>query len=183
VMACGNASGNKLTYYLYGPMHSDMFNVNVVNLDPAVTATVTYTINATSHVFEHDYCEQYQYVGTAPNGFTNPTGQPRTGLLAYTDASIPASSSNTYLCALFAGNVVLNIDNVSVASSVTVQLMDAAGFITNVAGSQLAGIVVPAAGSQSLSLALPFSPMTLKVSNTATVGAISPIVSMIAQQY
>lgn len=181
VLACGNAPGNALTYYIRGPMHGNRFLIKAVNLDPAVTATLAWTANETSHVFEHDEAIQNAYAGTAPNGFVNPAGVATANLVAYTAASIAASGSNTFLCALYANDVVLNIDAIAAANTTKVELFDPAGYITGTANSPIFGIDVAAAGSASIPLTLPFSPLLLKVTNLGTAGSISPVVALEGQ--
>lgn len=181
VLSAGNGTANALTYYIRGPMHGNRFLIKAVNLDPAVTATIAWTANETSHVYEHDEAIQNAYGGTAPNGFTNPAGVATANLIAYTAASIGASGSNTFLCALQAGDVILNIDAISAANTTKVELFDPAGYITGAANSPIFGIDVAAAGSQSLQLTLPFSPLLLKVTNLGTAGSISPVVALEGQ--
>lgn len=181
VLACGNAPANALTYYIRGPMHGNRFVVKAVNIDPAVTATIAWTANETSHVYEHDEAIQNAYAGTAPNGFTNPAGVATANLVAYTAASIAASGSNTFLCALQAGDVILNVDAIAAANTTKVELFDPAGYITGTANSPIFGVDVAAAGSASIQLTLPFSPLLLKVTNLGTAGSISPVVALEGQ--
>lgn len=183
VATCGNASGNFLTYYIRGPMHSDMFNIDVVNLDPAVTATITYVVNQTSHVYEQDQALQYAYAATAPNGFTNPAGVPTTDLLVFENPTIAASGAVTVLCALYSGDVILNIDNSTSAQSVTVNLLDAPGFATAHANGSIFKVTVTAGAELTMALTLPYSPVALKMTNTSTAASITPIVTMIGQQH
>lgn len=181
VLACGNAPANALTYYIRGPMHGNRFLIKAVNLDPAVTATIQWTANETSHVFEHDEAIQNAYAGTAPNGYVNPAGVATANLVAYTAASIAASGSDTFLCALYANDVILNIDAIAAANTTKVELFDPAGYITGTANSPIFGIDVAAAGSASIPLTLPFSPLLLKVTNLGTAGSISPVVALEGQ--
>lgn len=181
VVTCGPGTANSLTYYLRGPMHGNQFSVRVINLDPAVVATVSWTANEISHVYEHDEAIQFMYHGTPPNGFTNPAGVPTANLVAYTAASLAASASNTFLMALYAGDVILNIDNINSANAAKVELFDPAGLITGTANSPIFGVDVAAAGSASIQLTLPFSPLLLKVTNLGTAGSISPVVALEGQ--
>lgn len=181
VVTCGPGTANTLTYYLRGPMHGNQFSVRAVNLDPAVTATVNWTANQTSHVYENDQAMQFQYHGTPPNGFVNPAGVPTANLIAYLSASIAASGSEFGLCALYSGDVILNIDAIAAANTTKVELFDPAGLITGTANSPIFGIQVAAGGSSSIPLTLPFSPMLLKVTNMGTAGSIAPVVALEGQ--
>lgn len=181
VLACGNAAGNALTYYIRGPMHGNRMLIKAVNLDPAVTATITWTANQTSHVFEHDEAIQNAYAGTAPNGYANPAGVVTANLVAYTAATIAASGSEIYLCALYAGDVILNVDGISALQNMKVELFDPSGYITGTANSPIFGVDVTAGGSLSQQLTLPFSPLLLKVTNLSTAGSISPVVAIEGQ--
>lgn len=183
VVPAGNAVGNVLTCYLHGPMHSDMFRVDGVNLDPAVAQNLTWMVNQTSHVFEHDESRQYAYAGTPPNGFVNPAGVPTTNMLVYEAPTIAASGAVTVLCALYSGDVILNIDNSSATASVTVNLLDAAGYSTAHANGSIFKTVVAASSEASIPLTLPHTPVELKISNTATVGSITPVITIIGQEH
>lgn len=183
VVACGNAVANVLTYYIRGPMHGGKMMITCANLDPAVTATITWSANATSHVYEEDNAIQYGYTGTAPNGFAWPAGVPTANLIAYESASIAASGSVSFLCALYAADIILNIDNLPSTLPVQVQLFDSPGYITGTAGSPFFGASVAAGASQSIPLTFPYSPITVKVANLSTAGAITPIVSIVGQQH
>ncbi len=181
VLSAGNAPANALTYYIRGPMHGNRFIIRAVNIDPAVTATIAWTANETSHVFEHDEAIQNAYAGTAPNGFSNPAGVATANLIAYTAASLAAGAANIFLCALYAGDVILNIDGISALQSMKVELFDPSGYITGTALSPIFGVDVASGGSASLQLTLPFSPLLLKVTNLATAGSISPVVALQGQ--
>lgn len=183
VMACGNAVGNVLTYYMRGPMHGDKMMITCQNLDPAVTATVTWSANATSHVYEQDGAIQYGYTGTAPNGYLWPAGVPTANLIAYESASIAASGSESFLCALYAGDVILNVENITSAQNVKIELFDSPGYITGTAGSPFFGVDVAGGSSDSLQLTLPYSPVTLKATNLSTALAATPVISLVGQQH
>jgi hypothetical protein len=182
VMAAGSSLANALTYYLRGPMHGDEMVVKVVNLDPTVSMNVAYTVNATSHVYEQDQALQYAYGTAPPTGYNNPGGVPTANLIAYTAAALATMTSSFSLCALYSGDVILNIDNVQNAQPVTVQLFDPSGYITGTVGGTVFGIVVAAAGSDSIQMTLPYAPLLLKVSNTSAV-TITPVVTLIGQQH
>lgn len=181
VITAGNGSTNPVRTRMWGPVQGDVVQVVAFNLDPAVTATFDWTVNQTSHVFEHDYVSQGAYAAVAPNGFTNPLGMPATNLMVKHSPTIAASSADKVLCATWLGDVLLNIDNTASTASVTVQLMDPAGFASGTAGATLFKQVVPLGGTLSQPLTLPASPMVLELQNTATVGSISPSEILIAQ--
>lgn len=183
VMAAGNAPANQQTYYAFGPMHSDMFRVDAINLDPAVTATLNWTVNQTSHVFERDQAYQYSYEGTAPNGFSNPGGVPTTGFVAYSAPTIAANSSSSVLCALYAGDVILDVDNSGSAQAVDAVLLDPAGYATGAANRKIFKTTVAAGAEMSTQLALPFSPVVLKLANNSTVAGAVPVVTITGQQH
>ena len=181
-MAAGSSLANALTYYLRGPMHGDEMTVKVVDLDPAVAMNVAYTINATSHVYEQDQALQYAYGAAPPTGYNNPGGIPTANLIAYVAPALATMTSAFALCALYSGDVILNIDNVQNAQPVTVQLFDPSGYITGTAGGTVFGVVVAAAGSDSIQMTLPYAPLLLKVSNTSAV-TITPVVTLVGQQH
>ena len=181
VLAAGNAPANALTYYIRGPMHGDRFIIKAVNIDPAVIATIAWTANQTSHVFEHDEAIQNAYAGTAPNGFVNPGGVATANMIAYLSGPIAAGAAEFGLCALYAGDVILNVDGISALQNMKVELFDPSGYITGSVNSPIFGVDVTAGGSLSQQLTFPFSPLTLKVTNLATAGSISPVVAIEGQ--
>lgn len=183
VLPAGNAGANLLTCYMFGPMHSDMFRVDAINLDPAITATLNWTVNQTSHVFERDQAYQYSYAGTAPNGFSNPGGVPTTGFVAYSAPTIGANSSSSVLCALYAGDVILDVDNSGSAQAVDVVLLDPAGYATGAANRKIFKTTVASGAEMSSQLALPFSPVLLKLANNSTVAGAVPVVTISGQQH
>jgi hypothetical protein len=183
VITAGNAAANFQTYYVRGPMHSNMFRVDGINVDPAVAATLTFMVNQTSHVFEQDEARQYSYVGTAPNGFANPAGVPTTNLVAFANPTLAASASSSFLCALYSGDVVLNIDNSTSSAAVTINLQDAAGIASAHVLGNLFKTVVAAGATLSVPLTLPYTPLVLKVTNAATTGSVTANISITGQQH
>ncbi len=180
VITAGNGPTNPVHTRMWGPVQGDQIQVVAFNLDPAVTATFDWTVNQTSHVFEHDWASQGAYAGTAPIGFTNPLGMPSTNLLVKHSPTIAASGTDKVLCALWLGDAVLNIDNSGSASSVTVQMQDPAGFASGTAGATLWKGVVAAGATLSQPLTLPATPMLLELQNTATAGSITPSEILVA---
>lgn len=183
VVPCGNAVGNILRSFLFGPMHSNMFHVIAKNLDPSVTANLKWTINQTSHLFARDEARQWAYAGTAPNGFSNPDGAPSSNLIAHKVASLASGTSTTVLCSLFAGDVVLNVDNSVGGQACTVQLLDPTGLMAGGVNNQLFKASVPANGILEQPLALPYAPVTVKLSNNATTGTITPTMTLTGQEH
>lgn len=183
VLACGNAAGNVLTYYLHGPMHSDMFNVSVVNLDPAVTATVAFTINATSHVYEEDHATQFAYAAVAPIGYNNPLGTPTTNVVARENASIPVSSSFSVLCALYSGDVILTVDATVQTVATVIALQDPTGLAAGSVNGTVFRTSVAGGATLAQPLALPFAPMNLVVTNGSATVTINPVITIIGQQH
>lgn len=181
VITAGNGASNPVRTRMWGPVQGDTLQVVAFNLDPAVTATFDWTVNQTSHVFEHDWVSQGAYAAVAPNGFVNPLGTPTTNLLVKHSPTIAASGTDKVLCATWLGDVDLNIDNTASAGSVTVQVMDPAGFASGTVGATLFKTVVPLGGTFSQSLTLPATPVILELQNTATIGSITPSEILIAQ--
>lgn len=179
VIAGGNGSTNPIRSRMWGPVQGNQLQVVAFNVDPTFTATFDWTVNQTSHVFEHDYAMQAAYASTAPNGFTNPLGMPATNLIAKHSPTIAASGTDKVLLGLYFGDVQLDIDNTSSAQSVTVQLQDPAGFATGTAGATVWKQVVAAGGTLTQPMSLPATPMLLEMQNTATAGSITPSEIMI----
>lgn len=183
VVPVGNGPGNALASYIRGPMHGDMFRVDATNLDPAVAATIQWFANQTSHVYERDEARQFAYAGTAPNGYTNPTGIPTTNLIGHASPTIAASSSATYLFGLFSGDVFLDVINPSSTISAVVDLRDPSGYVTGAANSHIFNATVAPQTSLEVNLSLPFSPMTVQLTNNATSGTVTPSISIAGQDH
>jgi hypothetical protein len=183
VVAAGNGSGNAITSYFNGPCRGNTLKVVATNLDPAVTVTVDWTINQTSHVYEHDQAGQLAYPATAPNGYTNPGGINGTGVIAWVHPTLAAGASSAYLCALYGGDVFLNIDTFGISSTINVALTDAPGYATGTTAGEFFGDNVTAGTSLPLAMTLPFSPVLLTVSNLGTAGSVAPKVAIVAQNH
>jgi hypothetical protein len=183
VVPAGNAIANTLECYAYGPMHGDTMAVEVVNLDPAVAQTIQYSVNQTSHVYSIDEAKQYAFAATAPNGFVNPKGVLAANVVAATSPTIGAAASAQVLCGLYSGDVVMTVDNSSSGSPVTVLLFDPAGWATGTVNGEVYSLTVASGATLIQPLTLPFTPLVLKLSNTATAGSITPKVLIIGQQH
>lgn len=183
VVPCGNGPGNAIACYLRGPMHGDMFRVDATNLDPAVTATIQWFANQTSHVYERDEARQFAYAASAPNGFTNPTGVQSTNDVAHASPTVAASSTSTVLCGLFSGDVYLNVYNPSSTVTAVIDVRDPAGYASGAVASRMFNMSVAAQSSLSAAISLPFTPVTISVTNTATIGTVTPSVTLIGQDH
>lgn len=183
VVTAGNAPANAIGSFFNGPCRGNTLQVIATNLDPAVTVTIDWAINQTSHVYEHDQAGQLGYAATAPNGYTNATGKTATGLIAWAHPTLAAGASQAYLCALYGGDVFVEVDATGIASAVTVSLTDAPGYATGTTAGEYLGLSVASGATEPLPMTLPFSPVLLTVSNTATSGSIAPKVSIVAQNH
>lgn len=183
VMTAGNGPASVVVSYANGQCRGDTLTVNAINLDPAVTATLKWVINATSHVYEHDQAGQRFYPGTAPNGFSNPTGIPGTGVIAFQKPTLGAGLSQAVLCALYGGDVFLMVDTIGISATVAVSLTDASGFATATSGGEIFAQDVAGGTSFDVPLTLPYAPVLLTLSNLATVGSIAPKAVLVAQNH
>jgi hypothetical protein len=183
VVTAGNGPTNQIISYINGPARGDNLKVIATNVDPAVAVTLDWTIKQTSHVYEHDQAGQQAYVTPAPNGFTNPMGVSGTDVIAWFHPTLGAGASSSALCALYGGDAFLMIDDVGISAPVTVALTDAAGYATGTTAGEFYGTSVPAAGSLEVELTLPFSPVLLSLTNTATSGLVAPKAALLAQNH
>lgn len=183
VVTAGNAPAHAIVSFINGPCRGNTLQVVATNLDPAVTVTLDWTINETSHLYEHDQAGQLAYSGTAPNGFTNPGGINGTGVIAWVHPTLGAGATNAFLCALYGGDVFLNIDTFGITSTINVALTDAPGYATGSTAGEYFGDNVASGTSLPIALTLPFSPVLLSVSNLGTAGSVAPKVAIVAQNH
>lgn len=178
VVSAGNGPTNQLAYYIRGPMHANMFRVDATNLDPSIAQNLTWAINQTSHVYEHDEARQYAYAATAPNGFNNPKGVPTANLIHHNAPAVAASSSVSVLAALYSGDVQLFIDNTPNAGALTVALTDPAGYVSGSPNGGIFKAVLAGGATLTQPLTLPFSPVNIVATNVATSGTLNPVLTM-----
>jgi hypothetical protein len=183
VVTAGNGPGSVVVSYANGQCRGDTLTVNAINLDPAVTATLKWVINQTSHVYEHDQAGQRFYPGTAPHGYSNPAGVPGTGVIAWQQPTLGAGVTQAVLCALYGGDIFVAVDTLGIASAVIVSMTDAAGLATGSTGGEFFADSIPSGSAFTVAMTLPFTPVLLSLSNPATVGLIAPKVTLIAQNH
>lgn len=182
IVSAGNGPGNSLIYVLHGPCRGDALNLLFENLDPAQTMTVSYVVNTTSHVHEYDRLAQFAYAAVAPITFSNPAGNPNTGVLAVINASIAGNTSIQRLCAVWSGTVILSMDNTGQANSISVTIEDPATLYSTVALGHLYKFFLAAGASQTVQLVWPHGPVLISVANNAA-NAIQPTVTVSRVEY
>lgn len=178
-LTCGNGAGNVLTFYLSGPCLGDQVNVFMTGLDPSVTASMQWLFNVTSHVFTHDQLSQTALAATAPNGFTNPGGDPAAGLLALAIPTVGPSSTTTRLAAAHSGPAVLQVDNPSTTNAILVALRDPGTIYQSSAGIRLGTLRMATSSSGSLNIILPYGPVAIDIINEGASNNVTPNVALI----
>jgi len=182
IVSAGNGNGNALQYYLAGPARGSELNILLENLDPAQIMTVSYVINMTSHIYTYDRLVQFAYAGAAPITFSNPAGNPNTGVLAVINAAIAASGSVSRLCAVWSGSVTLDIDNTGQADSISVTIEDPGTLYSTVALSHLYKFFIAAGATETIQITLPHGPVLIVIANNAA-NAIQPTVTLLRVEY
>jgi hypothetical protein len=183
VITAGNAPANAVTSFFNGPCRGGTLQVIAKNLDPAVTVTLNWAINQTSHVYEHDQAGQLAYPATAPHGYSNPGGVSGTGVIVYAQPSLAAGASAAYLCALYGGDVFLMVDTVGISVPVGIEVSDAAGYATGTSGGDIFADTITGGTSFTLPLTLPYTPALLTLSHLGTATIIAPKASLVAQNH
>lgn len=183
VITCGNGIASRITSFFNGPCRGNTLQVIATNLDPSVTATIDWTINQTSHVYEHDQAGQLAYPAVAPNGFNNPSGINGTGVIVSAAPTLSAGQTAAFLCALYGGDVVLEMALGSISVPVLVQLRDAALYATGSVGQVFYSNTISAGGTLAVPLTLPFTPANLVITHQGTSTTISPGVVLVAQNH
>lgn len=182
-MTSGNGPGNVLTYYVTGPCHGDQVQVFVTNIDPAATATLQWTVNQTSHLYQHDQLIQPGYAATAPQGFTNPAGDPSTGVLMVATPTIAAATTTSRLLAARSGKALLCVDNFTGTNAMWCKLTDPDSLYSS-QGAVSAPVLSLAAGAvANTEVTLPYGPMLLQMRNQGASGSISPGIVITALDY
>lgn len=182
LVSAGNGAGNSLQYYLAGPARGSKLNLLLENLDPAQIMTVSYVVNMTSHVYTYDRLVQFSYAGVAPITFSNPAGNPNTGVLAVINASIGANATISRLCAVWSGTVSLDIDNTGQADTISVTIEDPGSLYSTVAQSHLYKFFLAAGASNTFNITLPHGPVLIVITNNAA-NVISPTLTLLRTEY
>lgn len=183
VCTAGNGAGNAIVSYFNGPCRGNTLKVVATNIDPAVTVTIDWTINQTSHVYEHDQAGQLAYPGTAPNGFNNAGGINGTGVILWEHPTLTASSQQAFLCALYGGDVFISVDTIGISVPVTISLTDAPGYATGSTSGEFFGSSIAGGSTFTLPMTLPFSPVLVTMGNNSTAPSIAPKVAIVAQNH
>lgn len=178
----GNGPGNAIQYYMSGPARGSGLNLLFQNSDPAQIATISYIITMTSHVHVYDRFTQFGYANVAPIGFTNPAGQPNSGVLAVINATIGGNLSISRLCAVWSGSAIVTIDNGGAANSMSLTIEDPATLYSTVVNAHLYKFFIAAGVESSFNIALPHGPVLLVVANNAA-GNITPTITLTRIEY
>lgn len=168
----GNGPGNAVTTYVNGPCYGDKLLVTAFNLDPAQTLTFGFVINQTAHFYEHDHVLQAGYPPTAPNGFTNPNGQPSASILAQSNPSIGPNGQQFRLMAAFKGQAIINVDNGAQANIARVALVDPANIYGGGTNFALFNDTIGAGNRAHFPVYLPGGPVLLQLFNTQVTNTI-----------
>lgn len=183
VITAGNGSANRVTSFFNGPCRGNTLQVVASNLDPAQTVTLDWTINQTSHVYEHDQAGQLAYPAVAPNGYTNATGVNGTNLILWAHPVLAAGGNQAYLCALYGGDVFLQVDCTGLQTPTVISITDAPGYATGTTAGDIYSNTLAANGTLFVPMTLPFSPVLVNLANTGTIGGQAPKATLIAQNH
>lgn len=178
-LSAGNGPANALQYYIAGPCYGDQLTVTVTNLEAAAAMTLTWAFNQTSHIYEHDRIVQPLYGGLAPNGFTNPAGNPNAAVIAITRPTIAANSQASRLCAVRSGKALLCSDNGGGTANIWVALEDPNTLYSSIAAARMPVRVVNSGTDDALEVALPYGPVNITIYNKSTTVSVTPTVTLI----
>lgn len=183
LLSAGNGPANALTYYIAGPVHGDQLNLVINNLDTTQDMTLTWQVNQTSHIYQHDSLRQFAYLPTAPIGFTNPDGAPGGGVLLITRPTIAASGQSDRLVAVFAGKAMLGIDNAGGSAVIWVSIHDP-NLLYSPGNSVRMEPVVAANGANAVvPVFLPYGPVLVRIENKSTTASVTPTVTLVSADY
>lgn len=182
ILAIGADAPDMLPYYMSGPCRGDTLTVTMLNMDPAIAATLNYATDEISHVYLQDRLIQPNYAGVAPPGYTNPGGLPASGLLASVGASIPGSGTETRLIAAWNGKAQVLIDNTTGAFAASVWLQDPSTLYGGFANASFYFNRVAAQGASQADMQFPNGPLLLKVTNDGSASAIQPLITVTKEE-
>jgi hypothetical protein len=182
-ITAGNGPANALSFYMTGPCYGNALTVFFTNLDPTNTATLSWVINQTSHLYLHSRVRQGTYAGTAPNGFINPNGAPGSNVIAQSHPSIGPNVTTDRLMAVYDVRVNMMVDNGAQANGVNVIIVDPGGFFGGGAGAEFTFTAVAAGARAQVQLWLPRAPMILRMVNIAGTNTISPQIALVTADY
>ena len=183
VITAGNGPANALAYYLRGPCHGDTLTVTALNLDTVTTGTATWVINQTSHLWPNSYITQSAYAATAPNGFTNPTGNPAEGLIALANPSIGANGSVQRLLAVDNSQADLMLNAAGLPANVVYHLLDPATLYSSINLADMFSQSVTAGQRSRDTIQLPNGPVLLQLNNTSTNASATPTFLLMRRKY
>ena len=186
-IAAGNGSGNAITCYLSGPCRGNQITFQIRPQDPAQAMTLTWAFNQTSHIYTIDRLLQAGYAGTAPNGFTNPAGDPSKGLLASVTSAIGPNASISRLLAASNAKIKIMLDNTVQANAAAVQINtpSAVTALYGEAGAPTSLFKTTAAigGQGGGEWQLPNGATVLQIFNTNVTNTITPNVTITTMEY
>lgn len=183
VITAGNGPANELAYYVRGPCHGDTLTVTAQNLDPAFTGTATWVINQTSHLWPNSYITQSAYAATAPNGFTNPTGNPAEGLIALSNPSIGASGNVQRLLAVDNSQADLQLNAAGLPANIVYHLLDPGTLYSTINQADMFSLSVAAGARSRDTIQLPNGPVLLQLNNTSTNASATPTFVLMRRKY
>lgn len=182
IASCGNGPLNQITTRFIGPCNGDSLSLSVFNNDPAQQLTVTYYVEQTSHLYAVPRWEQAGYAGAAPIGYTNPSGDPLRGIVAWAQPTIAASGSQSRLIAASYGKWRVLLDNSGGSDACTLTFTDPTGWVL-AAGSELFSGTAAAGAVLSFEFNAPPSPVQVKLANDSAGGAITPTLIIVREPY
>lgn len=177
---CGNGTGNAISCYITGPCVGNQVSVSVIDPDPTIVGTLTWTFNQLSDIFEHDRITQAAFGNPAVNGFTNPSGDPAAGILAISNPTINPSNTITRLAGVHSGPAILTVDNNSVSNTILVAIKDPATLYTSSSGVRMGTVRMPVSSVANIPLILPYGPVAIDIQNQTSTGTVTPNVALIA---
>jgi hypothetical protein len=183
IIPCGAFGIGSLTCYLSGPCKGDRVQIAVVNSDPSVDMTLTFTCNVNSHIYTWDRMFQSQLGILAGGGFNYSGGFPATGMLAGVSPSINPASYFTSLLPVYNGKCRLTVYNGFGTAGLDVTLQDPASLYSGVNQAPIFLGIVASGGSLNEEIILPNGPIELVVYNQSATDVLNPTITLIKEEY
>lgn len=182
-LTAGNGPANALTYYLTGPCRGNQLVLTLQNLDPAVTLTYSWLFNTLSYTYTIDRLLQPVYAATAPNGFTNPGGNPSKGLLLASAPTLGPNASATRLCAASNAKCKVNIDDSAQLNNWALTISDPGQLYNAAASNELYKFNGVAGSVQLNEIQLPNGPTLFTFTNGGATNTILLNVTVTIMEY
>jgi hypothetical protein len=187
VLPAGNGPANVITYYISGPCRGNQVVLKVSNRDPAITMTMTWAFNQTSHVYTVDRLLQAAYPSNPPIGQSQGAGNPSKGLLFASSPTVGAGAGTTVTRMTAASNAkckfCLDLGGAPNALNVTITTPSSTPLYDEVAAGEVLYRMNGTTGAGTIQeIQMPNGPLNINMINQGAA-AVNPNVTIAVMEY